>query len=42
MENEGTCDIVLLRSVKSPANSSDMPSGGVLVLTYDYMNVGTE
>jgi len=42
MENEGTRDIVPVRSVKSPENSSDTPSGGVLDLTCYYTNVGTE
>jgi hypothetical protein len=37
MENEGSCDIVPLRSVKSPENSSDTPSGEVLVLTCYYI-----
>jgi hypothetical protein len=42
MENEGTCDIVPLRSVKSPENSSDIPSGELLLLAYYYTNVGKE
>ena len=42
MENEGTCDIVPLRSAKSPENSSDIPSGEVLVLTCYYTNASTE
>ena len=38
MENEGTCDIVPVRSAKSPENSSEIPGGEVLVLTCYYTN----